>query len=354
MARLLMILQILLSLVVGPLLLPPTAPRPWRAPGAAARGERRDGACAPSALHPPDAAAQTRPCGPAALRRSSVRRRACVRSRPCSAGRTRSMCSSTAPPAWARPAPRGWRWRRPSARKARPFARDAPFVEMDATCLRFDERAIADPLFGSVHDPIYQGAGPLGQNGVPQPKEGAVTRAHGGVLFLDEIGEMHPVQMNKLPQGARRPPRALRQRLLRPRGRGDAGIYPRYIPQWSARRFSPHRRHHAEPRRHSPGPALALHGDILPSGWSGRNWRWWRRTPPVAPVTPSPGRMRASWPHTQTAPAQRSTSCSWRRPRRGRKSARASPARTWNTWPPARGARWRAMWSRCERARRGR
>ena len=79
-----------------------------------------------------------------------------------------------------------------------PFGEDAPFVEMDATCLRFDERAIADPLFGSVHDPIYQGAGPLGQSGVPQPKEGAVTRAHGGVLFLDEIGEMHPVQMNKL------------------------------------------------------------------------------------------------------------------------------------------------------------
>jgi len=79
-----------------------------------------------------------------------------------------------------------------------PFRKDAPFVEIDATSIRFDERSIADPLFGSVHDPIYQGAGPLGQNGVPQPKEGAVTRAHGGVLFLDEIGEMHPVQMNKL------------------------------------------------------------------------------------------------------------------------------------------------------------
>lgn len=79
-----------------------------------------------------------------------------------------------------------------------PFAPDAPFIEIDATCVRFDERAIADPLFGSVHDPIYQGAGPLGQSGVPQPREGAVTRAHGGVLFLDEIGELHPVQMNKL------------------------------------------------------------------------------------------------------------------------------------------------------------
>lgn len=79
-----------------------------------------------------------------------------------------------------------------------PFKKDAPFIEMDATCVRFDERAIADPLIGSVHDPIYQGAGPLGVSGVPQPKPGAVSRAHGGVLFLDEIGELHPIQMNKL------------------------------------------------------------------------------------------------------------------------------------------------------------
>ena len=79
-----------------------------------------------------------------------------------------------------------------------PFLEDAPFIEVDATCVRFDERAIADPLIGSVHDPIYQGAGPMGAQGVPQPKPGAVTKAHGGVLFLDEIGEMHPVQLNKL------------------------------------------------------------------------------------------------------------------------------------------------------------
>src|SRR5690606_5475720 len=68
----------------------------------------------------------------------------------------------------------------------------------DATTARFDDRGIADPLLGSVHDPIYQGAGPLGQAGIPQPKPGAVTKAHGGILFIDEIGELHPIQMNKL------------------------------------------------------------------------------------------------------------------------------------------------------------
>ena len=64
--------------------------------------------------------------------------------------------------------------------------------------MQYDERSIADPLIGSVHDPIYQGAGAYGPAGVPQPKEGAVTKAHGGVLFIDEIGELSPNQMNRL------------------------------------------------------------------------------------------------------------------------------------------------------------
>ena len=79
-----------------------------------------------------------------------------------------------------------------------PFKNSAVFVELDATTARFDERGIADPLIGSVHDPIYQGAGAMGQAGIPQPKQGAVSNAHGGVLFIDEIGELHPIQMNKL------------------------------------------------------------------------------------------------------------------------------------------------------------
>ncbi|HHW12904.1 MAG TPA: ATP-dependent protease LonB [Firmicutes bacterium] len=79
-----------------------------------------------------------------------------------------------------------------------PLKPNAKFIEVDATTARFDERGIADPLIGSVHDPIYQGAGPMGMAGIPQPKPGAVTKAHGGILFIDEIGELHPYQMNKL------------------------------------------------------------------------------------------------------------------------------------------------------------
>jgi len=79
-----------------------------------------------------------------------------------------------------------------------PFNNLSKFIELDATISRFDERSIADPLIGSVHDPIYQGAGPLGIAGIPQPKPGAVTKAHGGILFIDEIGELHSMQMNKL------------------------------------------------------------------------------------------------------------------------------------------------------------
>jgi Lon-like ATP-dependent protease len=81
---------------------------------------------------------------------------------------------------------------------ASPFKTDAKFIELDATTARFDERGIADPLIGSVHDPIYQGAGAMGVAGIPQPKPGAVTKAHGGMLFIDEIGELHPIQMNKM------------------------------------------------------------------------------------------------------------------------------------------------------------
>lgn len=88
-----------------------------------------------------------------------------------------------------------------AARKkpASPFREDAPFVETDGTTLRWDPRDITNPLLGSVHDPIYQGAQKtLADSGIPEPKPGLVTEAHGGILFIDEIGEMDEMLQNKL------------------------------------------------------------------------------------------------------------------------------------------------------------
>lgn len=80
-----------------------------------------------------------------------------------------------------------------------PFEEDAPFVETDGTTLRWDPRDLTNPLLGSVHDPIYQGARKeLADSGVPEPKPGLVTDAHGGLLFIDEIGEMDLMLQNKL------------------------------------------------------------------------------------------------------------------------------------------------------------
>ncbi|WP_195973038.1 Lon family ATP-dependent protease [Clostridium thermobutyricum] len=80
-----------------------------------------------------------------------------------------------------------------------PFDEDSKFVEVDGTTLRWDPREITNPLLGSVHDPIYQGSKrDLADVGVPEPKPGLVTEAHGGVLFIDEIGELDHILQNKL------------------------------------------------------------------------------------------------------------------------------------------------------------
>lgn len=80
-----------------------------------------------------------------------------------------------------------------------PFDEDSKFVEVDGTTLRWDPREITNPLLGSVHDPIYQGSKKdLAEIGVPEPKTGLVTEAHGGVLFIDEIGELDDILQNKL------------------------------------------------------------------------------------------------------------------------------------------------------------
>lgn len=83
--------------------------------------------------------------------------------------------------------------------KSTPFFEGSPFVEVDGTTLRWDPREITNPLLGSVHDPIYQGSKrDFAESGIPEPKLGLVTKAHGGILFIDEIGEMDPILQNKL------------------------------------------------------------------------------------------------------------------------------------------------------------
>ncbi|MDD2233329.1 MAG: Lon family ATP-dependent protease [Desulfitobacteriaceae bacterium] len=79
------------------------------------------------------------------------------------------------------------------------FSAKAPFIEVDGTTLRWDPRDVTNPLLGSVHDPIYQGAKrDLADTGVPEPKLGLVSEANGGILFIDEIGEMDSLLLNKL------------------------------------------------------------------------------------------------------------------------------------------------------------
>lgn len=83
--------------------------------------------------------------------------------------------------------------------KYTPFKEKAKFVEVDGTTLRWDPREVTNPLLGSVHDPIYQGSKrDLAEGGIPEPKPGLVTEAHGGVLFIDEIGELDDILQNKL------------------------------------------------------------------------------------------------------------------------------------------------------------
>ncbi|MGZ3496877.1 MAG: Lon family ATP-dependent protease [Vulcanimicrobiaceae bacterium] len=85
------------------------------------------------------------------------------------------------------------------ARAYTPFAKEAPFVEANGTTLRWDPRETTNPLLGSVHDPIYQGSRrEFADSGIPEPKLGLVTRAHGGVLFIDEIGEMDLLLQTRL------------------------------------------------------------------------------------------------------------------------------------------------------------
>jgi len=100
-----------------------------------------------------------------------------------------------------------------------PFAEEAPFIEVDATTIRWDPREITNPLLGSVHDPIYQGSRrDLAEDGIPEPKLGLVTKAHGGGAFYRRNWRARPHFAKQTTQSPGRQESPLRVLLFR-RGR---------------------------------------------------------------------------------------------------------------------------------------
>ena len=89
-------------------------------------------------------------------------------------------------------------------RAVSPFGESAPFVETDGTTLRWDPRDMTNPLLGSVHDPIYQGAQKnLADSGVPEPKPGLVKvledkRAYFESAYYDPDDKRVPPYIKKL------------------------------------------------------------------------------------------------------------------------------------------------------------
>ena len=148
---------------------------------------------------------------------------------------------------------------------------NARFVEVDATIARFDDRGIADPLLGSVHDPIYQGAGPLGMAGIPQPKPGAVTKAHGGVLFIDEIGELHPIQMNKLLKVLEDRKVFLESAYYSSEDTPNPGPHSRNLSKRPPSRLPPGGRHDPDAPRDPAGHPFPLSGDLFPPAQARRD-----------------------------------------------------------------------------------
>ena len=84
------------------------------------------------------------------------------------------------------------------AREESPFRQKAKFVEIDATACNLTSATLPIRCSALSMTRSIRGAGAFWQVGIPQPRPGAVCETHGGILFIDEIGELHPIQMNKL------------------------------------------------------------------------------------------------------------------------------------------------------------
>ena len=76
---------------------------------------------------------------------------------------------------------------------------DSPFIEADGTALYTDKYNNISQLLGHFSNPTYHGSSSHAKKtGFPDFYPGLVSKAHGGVLFIDEIGEMDVVNYNNL------------------------------------------------------------------------------------------------------------------------------------------------------------
>ena len=82
------------------------------------------------------------------------------------------------------------------------FAEDAPFVTIDGATMFYDEGNHIGGLATFVHEAFYGAVRDRnerkGCEGVPEIVFGACARAHLGVLFIDEIGELDPAVLTSL------------------------------------------------------------------------------------------------------------------------------------------------------------
>jgi MoxR-like ATPase len=83
------------------------------------------------------------------------------------------------------------------------FASDAPFVEIDCTNIVLSEQHKINPITSMVLDGFWGNVMDANKDkqrprDMPQINFGAAAKAHGGVLFLDEIGELPAWVLNAL------------------------------------------------------------------------------------------------------------------------------------------------------------
>ena len=82
------------------------------------------------------------------------------------------------------------------------FAEDAPFVTIDGATMAYDESNHIGGLTTFVHEAFYGSVRKRNREkdreGVPEIAFGACARAHLGVLFIDEIGELAPEALMSL------------------------------------------------------------------------------------------------------------------------------------------------------------